>query len=103
MNEITLIGYLRCPPTYHCTAQGQDLARFEVRTVVSGNEDRHHCIAWGPAALDLHTHLHPGDRLLIRGELRYRLQRNRWGGVLRVPEVYVKAYSYLGRPKAAAE
>jgi len=97
MNEITLIGQLAFPPTYHCTHKGLDLTRFELRTNTGERQEAHHCTAWGPAALDLHEHLHPGDRLLIRGELRYRRRTNRLGGTLRVPEIYVRGYSYLGR------
>lgn len=101
MNEITLIGQLSIGPTYHCTVHGQDLLRFELRTPTPGQnrveaEAAHHCIAWGPAALDLHQHLNPGDRLLVRGELRYRTRRDRRGGGVRIPEIHVKGYSYLG-------
>ena len=99
MNQITLIGHLAFPPTYHCTHQGQDLTRFEIRTAATEDDkpEAHHCTAWGPAALDLHQHLHPGDRLLVRGELRYRSRTLRQGGTLRVPVIYVRGYSYLGR------
>lgn len=99
MNQITLIGQLAFPPTYHCTHQGQDLTRFEIRTAATegGKPEAHHCTAWGPAALDLHRHLNPGDRLLVRGELRYRSRTLRQGGTLRVPVIYVRGYSYLGR------
>lgn len=102
MNSITLIGRLHLPPVYHCTTEGQDLTRFELRTgedhgsEVSAHES-HHCSAWGPAAIDLHEHLNAGDRLLVRGELRYRSRKIRSGGVMRVPVVHVKGYSYLGR------
>lgn len=100
MNQIMLIGQLEFPPTYHCTGEGQDLARFELRTTSTGGPNKteaHHCTAWGPAALDLHQHLKVGDRLLVNGELRYRRRRTRQGGTLRVPVIYVRGYSYLGR------
>jgi len=100
MNDLTLIGRLPVLPTYHCTSRGQDLARFELRTsttTATDREEAHHCIAWGPAALDLHQHLRVGDRLLVRGELRYRSRRLRSGGMVRVPEIYVKGYTYLGK------
>ena len=101
MNAITLIGHLHLSPVYHCTSEGRDLTRFELRTTSgtggAGDEEAHHCTAWGPAALDLHRHLNAGDRLLVRGELRYRSRKIRSGGVMRVPEVHVKGYSYLGR------
>lgn len=105
MNQITLIGQLAFPPTYHCTFEGQDLTRFEIRTksaLGNGREAAHHCTAWGPAALDLHRHLQAGDRLLVSGELRYRQRRDRRGGTLRVPEIYVKGYTYLGRGEVTA-
>jgi single-stranded DNA-binding protein len=100
MNQIMLIGQLAYPATYHCTGAGQDLVRFELRTTsTSGPKDTeaHHCTAWGPAALDLHRHLKVGDRLLVNGELRYRRRRTRQGGTLRVPVIYVRGYSYLGK------
>lgn len=96
MNELTLIGFLRKPVTYYCTAKGQDLVRFEICTTVAGKEDFHHCIAWGPAALDLHQYLVPGDRLLLKGVLQYRIRSKRNVGAIRVPEIQVKAYTYLG-------
>jgi single-stranded DNA-binding protein len=105
MNQITLIGRLALPPTYHCTGEGQDLARFELRTTSTSEPDQmeaHHCTAWGPAALDLHQHLKVGDRLLIKGELRYRQRRTRQGGTLRVPVIYVRGYTYLGRGEVVA-
>jgi single-stranded DNA-binding protein len=103
MNQITLIGQLAYPLTYHCTGEGQDLVRFELRTVSTSGKNQteaHHCTAWGPAALDLHQHLNVGDRLLINGELRYRRRRTRQGGTLRVPVIYVRGYSYLGKALA---
>ena len=106
MNEITLLGTISKPPTYHCTDRGQDLVRLSIRTRLTpapasdrpGKTDQaeHFCHAWGPAALDLHTHLRPGDRLLVRGELSYRTHRSRTGGVQRIPEIRITAYTYLG-------
>lgn len=100
MNQVILIGQLAYAPTYHCTHGGQDLTRFEVRTPLleADQSEAHYCTAWGPAALDLHRHLHPGDRILVRGELHYRKRTLRQGGTLRVPVIHVKGYSYLGRP-----
>lgn len=102
MNEITLIGQLAVDPTYHCTANGQDLTRFEIRTssgkaTMPSAATAHHCIAWGPAALDLHKHLHRGDRLLVRGALLYRLHKWQRGKSYRVPEIHIREYSYLGK------
>ena len=102
MNEITLIGQLAVDPTYHCTVHGQDLIRFELRTPSEVNSQAstsvaHHCIAWGPAALDLHKHLHRGDRLLVRGELLYRQHNWQRGKTYRVPEIHIREYSYLGK------
>ncbi|WP_020568061.1 single-stranded DNA-binding protein [Neolewinella persica] len=105
MNQITLIGRLALPPTYHCTGEGQDLTRFELRTASTSGPNQieaHHCTAWGPAALDLHQHLNVGDRLLINGELRYRQRRTRQGGTLRMPVIYVRGYTYLGRGEVVA-
>lgn len=101
MNHITLIGRLATAPTYHCTVHGQDLTRFELHTSVNHEaasaSSAHHCIAWGPAALDLHKHLHRGDRLLVRGELRYRVHKWQRGKTYRVPEIHIREYSYLGK------
>lgn len=100
MNEITLIGELTAAPSYHCTTAGHDLARFELRTDTpaghGGPPQTHHCVVWGPGALDLHAHLHRHDRLLVRGELRYRSGPRR-AGSYRIPVVHVRAYSYLGQ------
>ena len=109
MNEITLLGTISKPPTYHCTDRGQDLIRLSLRTqhtpAPADGRPRepayveHFCHAWGPAALDLHTHLRPGDRLLIRGELSYRTHRHRTAGVRRIPDIRVTGYTYLGETR----
>lgn len=108
MNDITLIGTVPKRITYHFTEAGHDLVRFTLRTSIARsaaaeNENSagatfvdHHCQAWGPAALDIHTHLKPGDRILVRGELHYRNHRNRRGEVQRFAEVHVRGYTYLG-------
>ena len=109
MNKLTLIGQLDKLPTYHCTEKGRDLIRFElttggeklaessdVGTVYYPQTTDHHCVAWGPAALDLKQHLKVGDRLMIQGELHYRTHRNRRGELKRFAEVYVRGFSYLG-------
>ena len=100
MNELTLIGHLANPATYHCTEEARDLLRFTLRTGRSKDAtatDLHHCQIWGPAALDLHRHLNVGDRLMVRGELRYRKHRNRLGNTQRLAELHVKSYTYLGQ------
>jgi single-stranded DNA-binding protein len=101
MNKVTLIGHLPGPPTYFCTEAGQDLTRFQIQMPPSEEGDappvNHHCQAWGPAALDLHKHLNAGDRIMIQGELRYRQRDLGKGGVVGVPVIRVKGYSYLGR------
>lgn len=102
MNSLSLAGVLTGTPTYHCNPEARDLLRFILRTPPSGaagsTEEDHHCLAWGPAALDLHVHLKVGDQLVVRGELRYRPRPNAAPGdpAYRIPEVYVKGYSYLG-------
>lgn len=105
MNELTLIGRLAAPSTYHCTEEARDLLRFTLRTGRSKDAvatDLHHCQIWGPAALDLHRHLNVGDRLMVRGELRYRSHRNRLGNTQRLAEIHIKSYTYLGRGAARA-
>lgn len=101
MNNILLLGHLVAPPAYFCTEQGRDLTRLQLLTpVTSGLEGEaaiHHCRAWGPAALDLHQHLEPGDRLLVRGELLYRQRKLSTGKLINVPVIQIKSYSYLGR------
>jgi single-stranded DNA-binding protein len=62
-----------------------------------GAEAIHYCLSWGPAALDLHEHLQPGDRLMIEGVLQYRWKKGPSGKKLRVAEIVVKGYTYLGR------
>lgn len=99
MNTISLIGYLFAEPVYHCNEEGRDLTRFQLHSSnLSGKQVSvvHHCQAWGPAALDLHEHLTVGERLLIRGELRYRERKNQLGGEFRLAVIHVKEYTYLG-------
>lgn len=97
MNSVTLIGTIAREPVYHFTAQGNDLTRLELSPPMASGEEAivHHCRAWGPAALDLHGHLKPGDRLLVCGELKYR--RRQLGGTwVNLPVIEITGYSYLG-------
>lgn len=109
MNEITLIGRVHRPTTYHCTEEARDLLRFVLATstppVISTNSiahggevpepSLHHCLAWGAAALDLHQSLSIGDRLMVKGELNYRNHKNRRGELRRFAEIKVTGYVYL--------
>jgi len=95
MNCISLIGCLAAAPTYFCTQEGRDLTRFVLDDTADTSRS-HHCQAWGPAALDLHTHLRTGNRLLVRGELRYRSRLLPDGTSYNVPVIHVLGYSYLG-------
>lgn len=101
MNNIVLIGTIAAAPVYHCTERGSDLTRFQLsvsaNSLTSPVAVVHHCRAWGPAALDLHQHLRPGDRLILRGELLYRQRRLAGGELVNVPVIEIQSYSYLGR------
>lgn len=88
MNTVTLVGHVAAAPVYHCTPAGQDLSRFRLATPGRTALQEHHCLAWGPAALDLHRHLRVGERMLVRGELNYTSQGR--------AEVVVRGYTYLG-------
>lgn len=97
MNNITLIGRLVKAPAYFCTEEGRDLTRFQLSCASDLDAPVvHHCQAWGPAALDLHTHLTTGESLQVRGELRYRKRKIDQGREERIPVIHVRAYSYLG-------
>lgn len=99
MNTISILGRVCADPVYFCTNEGRDLTRFSVRNAPEGNgatSSVHHCQVWGPAALELHASLEAGDRLIVRGELRYR-KRVMQEGSVNVPFIYVKDYGYLGR------
>ena len=73
MNSLTLIGEVVGEPVYHCGTRAQDIVRIRLRTLDrNGGKHVHHCVGFGPAAIDLHTHLKPGEQLLVRGELLYR-------------------------------
>lgn len=100
MNKTLLLGTVIAAPVYFCTDQGQDLIRLKLETPAREDEPgeavQHHCLAWGPAALDLHEHLKQGDRIMVRGELQYRQQRGRGEGIINVPFIRIRSYSYLG-------
>lgn len=96
MNTLTLIGTVCGSPVYHCTERAQDIVRLRLRTTDrNSGEHLHHCVAFGPAAIDLHTHLKAGEQLLVRGELLYR-KRTVGGSVVSLPYVLLRGYSYLG-------
>lgn len=95
MNCVSLIGSLAAAPVYFCTQDGHDLTRFVLEDAADATCN-HHCQAWGPAALDLHTHLRAGNRLLVRGELRYRARSLPDGTAYNIPVIHVTGYSYLG-------
>ncbi|MBB4077890.1 single-stranded DNA-binding protein [Lewinella aquimaris] len=96
MNSLTLIGTVAAAPVYHCTCRAQDIVRIQLQTLDrSGGEHRHHCVAFGQAALDLHEHLKPGERLVVRGELLYRKLRRSDAAAER-PYVLIRKYGFLG-------
>lgn len=114
MNNITLIGIVPQRTTYHCTEDGRDLLRFTVQTKSDSPESEsqsslarkrpgassstdHHCQVWGPAAIDLHKNLGPGDQIMVRGELKYKNHKNRRGELTRYAEIHVRGYTYLGK------
>ncbi|MTB53776.1 single-stranded DNA-binding protein [Lewinella sp. W8] len=97
MNCLTLIGRVALPPVYHCTKAGHDLTRFTLNASPgTEGEDTHECISWGPAALDLHENLRVGDRLMLRGRLRYKWRQLPGGKRFRMAEIAVRSYTYLG-------
>jgi single-stranded DNA-binding protein len=95
MNRIQLVGQLDCPPVYFCTQAGQDLCRLRLRVPVKeGVTELHYCTAWGPAAIQLHSHLKRGDAIALSGELRYRRDSRRDRG-RKKPYVYVRSFRFL--------
>ncbi|WP_116124432.1 single-stranded DNA-binding protein [Lewinella sp. IMCC34183] len=95
MNVVNLIGTVAVAPVYHCSVNAYDLVRLQLITRDGrGERQRHHCLAFGPAALSLHAHLAPGNQLLVRGELRYRF-RGSDETRERVPYVLVRGFSFL--------
>ena len=95
MNKLTLIGQVAGPPSYYCTEQARDLARFVVVTTDRrGGRHEHHCLTYGPAALSVMDHLRTGDWILVKGEQLYR-QVNRNGKTERRPYVLLRGFSYL--------
>jgi len=106
MNSIFLIGHLTESPQYYTTNQGADLTKFKLRTLAdrrkwsTGNSlqsPEHQCIAWGPAAIQLHEFLEKGSRLAIRGELYYAHFTDRSGHPQSRAEVYVSDFTFLGQ------
>ena len=96
MNSLTLIGEVVGEPVYHCGTRAQDIVRIRLRTLDrNGGKHVHHCVGFGPAAIDLHTHLKPGEQLLVRGELLYR-KRMVDGDIVSLPYILLRGYSYLG-------
>lgn len=97
MNRISLIGQVGSKPSYYCTKEGRDLLRFELMTTGrNGKLQSHHCTAWGPAALELHTELRLGAKLIVQGELNYR-RRIISGQSVAIAAIYVRGYSFLDR------
>ncbi len=112
MNEVLLLGSVSGEAVYYCDQWARDLLRFRLRTEPSSAArmhgrragfQHHHCIAWGPAALDLAQHLRPGSVVQLRGELIARKLRTEDGRLTRQCEVHVRSYTYLGdRPARPA-
>lgn len=84
------------PPRTHAGAPRYRRSRRGRAGTPPQADATHACEAWGPAALDLHEHLHAADRLLVRGELTYRHYQTPGGELIRRSVVLVKSYGYLG-------
>ncbi|CAH1000270.1 hypothetical protein LEM8419_01420 [Neolewinella maritima] len=101
MNKLTLIGELVAAPTYFCTSRGRDLTRFQLRTKEScGRISVHHCLAWGPLAINLHANLRVGEWSMVRGSLAYRTRRL-GRQTVQLPYVRITEHSYLGQVEQA--
>ena len=99
MNEVTLLGIVVRPPVYHCTEKAQDILRIQLSTRDrKGKKHIHHCLAFGQGALDLHSYLSAGNRLMVRGELLYKSIMLAGKQVQR-PYVLVRAFTFLDRIK----
>ena len=91
-NRVSLLGHVVGTPVYHCTTEARDLLRFSLRVVDANQPDLffwQECVIWGGPALGLADCLQSGDRLLVRGTLRYRRERSR-------AYVEVRRYVLLG-------
>ncbi|MEL6143111.1 MAG: single-stranded DNA-binding protein [Bacteroidota bacterium] len=111
MNSILLIGHLPEPPQYFTTQQGADLTKFKLLTSFSREHwkgrytnklPEHQCIAWGPAALQLHEFLEKGSRLAVRGELFYAQYIDKFGQRRSKAEVHISDFTFLGSIQTGA-
>ena len=91
-NRVSLIGRVVGQPVYYCTEMARDLVRMYLRTDEPGNaEIVHECVAWGTPALHLYDQVKRGDRVVVRGTLRYRTSSRCKGAYVRV-----QRYARLG-------
>lgn len=98
MNSIRLLGRVSGHPIYYCTRKAMDIVRIKLVTKdKAGKLHTHHCLAYGPAAIDLHTHLATDNRLMVKGELLYR-DRISNGRTSTIPYILVRQYTYLDGP-----
>jgi hypothetical protein len=106
MNSLHLLGTVHRPPVYFCTEQGRDLCRLVIRSgsLAENSLAYHHCTAWGPAALSLHTYLSKGSKLAIIGQLRYRKGKPGTSGMHRRPYIHIQSFRFTEpyRPSRSA-
>lgn len=91
-NRVSLLGTVVGIPVYHCTTDARDLLRFTLRIADeagTGEAFNQECIIWGGPAIGLADCLQSGDRILVRGPLRYR--QGRTSGY-----VHIRRYLLLG-------
>ena len=90
-NRVTLLGTVVSDPVYHCTVDARDLLRLTLH-IPGGYSDMtlyQECVIWGGPALGLADCLRKGDRIFVRGSLRYRRDHRR-------PYVHIRQYVLLG-------
>ncbi|MEL6143112.1 MAG: single-stranded DNA-binding protein [Bacteroidota bacterium] len=81
INSVQLIGNLAEPPELRLTSDGTYVANMKLRSfgnaggLGTSNQQYFHLVAWGKLAVQMEQRFCKGSRILVRGELRNRLQK----------------------------
>lgn len=102
MNLVVLIGNVGQDPEIRRTEGRQEIATFNVATTERWNDEDHtewhRIVAFGKVADVIDRYLRKGDKVSIRGKLRYRRWEDREGQTRYTTEVVVDDLFLLGSP-----
>lgn len=99
INECTLMGNLGADPVLKTHKEGLISCRFSLATTENNNTSWHNVIAWGKLAEVIHHYMEKGDKLYVRGRIRYYKYKNKDGVLVYKTEIVAQSIKIIRTKK----